>query len=241
MTIGLEKIFFTYINKNTKYFDLVESFFFKNTEIQFVYNILKQYISDNKSSEIPTPRQIFEMVSLEDKDGIITKEILKSILSTNLSEYDEENFIIPKFNTWILTNKIKSGAIDIIEETRNLDNITDFEKAVESANKIKSIVEKVSSINFITDDSLGSDFDDVESHSQDNSRYKVKSGFNTLDHMLGDGWDAGSLNILMGETNSGKCFFGSSKLEIRSKKTGKIKVISGEKMFSTISKGNKDI
>lgn len=204
MTISLEKIFFGYILENKRYFDIVDSFFFKNNEIQFVYNILRKYMLDNTESKIPSPKQILEMVLLEDKEGFITREILKSLLTVNLTEYDEFKFIMPKFNTWILANRLKSGTVDIIDETRNLDNITEYEEAILSANKIKDIVDKMSNTNFINDDDLGTDFDDAESHVQDTSKYKIRSGFDTLDHMLGSGWDPGTLNLLMAETSNGK-------------------------------------
>ena len=101
MTISLEKIFFAYILKNKRYFDIVDNFFFKNSEIQFVYNILNNYVKKNPEAEIPSPKQILEMVQLEDRDGLITNEILKSLLTVNLSEYDEINFVVPKLNAWI--------------------------------------------------------------------------------------------------------------------------------------------
>ena len=102
MTISLEKIFFAYILTNKKYFEIVEPFYIKNIEIQFVYNIIRKYMLKNLEADIPTPKQILEMVQLEDKEGIITKEILKAILTTTLKDYDEANFIIPKLNAWIL-------------------------------------------------------------------------------------------------------------------------------------------
>jgi replicative DNA helicase len=158
----------------------------------------------NIEADIPTPKQILEMVSLEDKEGIITKDILKAILTTNLKDYDETNFIVPKLNTWILGNKIKAGTIDIIDETRNIDTVIDFEGAIISANKIKSIVDQMSNTNFTNDDDLGTDFDDPESHVQDSAKFKIRSGFETIDHMLGGGWDIQTLNVLMAETNNGK-------------------------------------
>ena len=204
MTIGIEKIFFGFILQNKKYFPIVEPFYFKNNEIQFVYKIIREYMLQS-NVELPSPKQILEMVSLEDRDGLITKDILKSMLSVNLSDYDEVNFIIPRFNSWILANRIKSGTVDIIDETRNLDGISDYEATIETVNKIKAIVEQMSNTSFTNDEEdLGSDFDDVESHVQDSSRFKVRSGIGTLDHMLGGGWDIGTLNVLMGETNSGK-------------------------------------
>ena len=177
MTISLEKIFFAYILSNKKYFEIVDNFYFKNNEIQFVYGTIRKYMLKNTDAEVPTPKQILEMVLLEDKEGIITKDILKSILTTNLKEYDEDNFIIPKMNTWILGNRIKSGTIDIIDETRNIDNIIDFESAIVSANKIKSIVDQMSSTNFVHDEDMGTDFDDADSHIQDTVKFKVKSEF----------------------------------------------------------------
>ena len=204
MTPQLEKVFFNFILKNKKFFDIVKPYFFRNSEIQFVYGVIRNYIINNNDTQVPSPRQILDMVALEDKEGNITKEILKSILNVDLKEYDEKNFIEPKFNAWILSNRLKTGTVDIIDETRNLDNISDFEKAVEAANRIKSIVNEMSSTNFIQDDDLGSDFDDAENHVQDSSKFKVKCGFESIDHMLGGGWDISTLNVIMAETNNGK-------------------------------------
>jgi len=204
MTSSLEKVFFNYILKNKKYFEIIRPYFFRNSEIQFVFGIIREYMTKNSDAQIPTPRQILDMVTLEDKEGIITKEILKSLLTDNLKDYDEKNFIEPKFNAWILSNRIKAGTVDIIDETRNFDNISDFESAIERANKIRAIVDEMSSTNFVDDDDLGSDFDEPELHVQDSSRFKVKSGFETIDHILGGGWDIGTLNCVMAETNNGK-------------------------------------
>jgi hypothetical protein len=241
MTISLEKIFFAFILSNKKYFEIVEPFFIKNNEIQFVYNVIRKYMLKNLEADIPTPKQILEMVQLEDKEGIITKEVLKAMLTTNLKDYDENNFIIPKLNAWILANRIKSGTIDIIDETRNIDSVTDFEGAVISANKIKSIVDQMSNTNFIQDDDLGTDFDDPESHVQDTAKFKVKSGFETIDHMLGGGWDIQTLNVVMAETNNGKCCHFVSKITTKNKENDKINDYKLGTFFTKISKGDYNI
>lgn len=233
----LEKVFLIYIMNSKKYFDLVKPYFFRNTEIQFVYSVIREYMIKNINSKIPTPRQIFDMISLEDKDGVITKEILKTILKVDLKEYDEKNFIEPKFNAWVLSNRIKTGTVDIIDETRNLDNINDFDKTVETANKIKSIIDEMSSTNFVQDDDMGSDFDDPESHIQDSSKFKVKCGFESIDHMLGGGWDISTLNVIMAETNNGKCFFYNTICKFKNKSKNEEFEEEIGKMFSEISKG----
>lgn len=242
MTISLEKIFFAYILKNKRYFEVVEPFFFKNMEIQFVYNIIKNYMSNGSDVEIPHPKQILEMVSLEDRDSLITKEILKSMLTVNLADYDETNFIIPRFNAWILSNRLKSGTVDIIDETRNLDGINDFEETMLAANRIKTIVEQMSKTDFVTeDDDLGSDFDDAENHVQDSSKFKIRSGFETIDHMLGGGWDISTLNVIMAETNNGKCTFYNTEIGIRNIKLFDKKRVSIESVFTKISQGDYNI
>ena len=241
MTISLEKVFFGYIIKNKRYFDIVETFFFKNTEIQFVYNILRSYMLKNTEAEVPHPKQILEMVSLEDRDGLITKEILKAILTVNLTEYDEINFIIPRFNAWILSNRLKSGTVDIIDETRNLDTVNDFEQAVIAANRIKSIVDQMSKTDFVTDDDMGSDFDDPENHVQDSAKFKIRSGFDTIDHMLGGGWDISTLNVIMAETNNGKCSFGSTNINLRIVDISYCKIDKISSVFSKVSKGGYNI
>ena len=204
MTPGLEKVFLNYILSNKKYFELVKPYFFRNSEIQFVYNVLRTYMLASSESKVPSPRQILDMVSLEDKEGIITKDILKSILQVNLKEYSETDFILPNFNGWVLSNRLKTGAVDIIDETRDLDNIGNFDGIVEKANKIKEIINEMSSTNFVQDDDIGSDFDDPEHHVQDNSKFKVNSGFETINHMLNGGWDIQTLNCIMAETSNGK-------------------------------------
>lgn len=241
MTPQLEKVFFNFILKNKKYFDIVKPYFFRNSEIQFVYGVLREYMIKSNDAQAPTPRQILDMVSLEDKEGIITKDILKSILQVDLKEYDEKNFIEPKFNAWVLSNRLKTGTVDIIDETRNLDTISDFEKAIETADRIRSIVDEMSSTNFVQDDDMGSDFDDPEMHVQDSSKFKVKCGFDSIDHMLGGGWDISTLNVIMAETNNGKCCHFVSKLTIKNKKNDNISHLDIGAFFTKISKGGCNI
>lgn len=211
MTVSLEKLFFAYVLQNRKYVPIVEPHFFRNTQIQFVYRILRAYLMADPDVPVPGAKQIWEMVSLEDREDLVTKDSLRAMLtidgrpmSEGLSEYDEKNFIVPKLNLFILSNRIKSSAGDIVDEARNLDQVTEFDDAVVVAGRIKELVDQMSNTNFTDDDDLGSDFDEVEHHSQDTARFKVRSGFDTVDHMLGGGWDIQTLNVIMAATNSGK-------------------------------------
>lgn len=239
-TPQLEKVYFNYVLKNRKYFELVQPHFFRNSEIQFVYGVLRKYMTSSSDVKVPTPRQILDMVNIEDREGVITKEILKSILQVDLKEYDEKNFIEPKFNGWLLSNRLKNGTVDIIDETRGLDNVSDFEKAIEAATRIKNIVDEMSSTNFVDEDDLGSDFDEPEHHVQDSAKFKVKCGFETIDHMLGGGWDIATLNVIMAQTNGGKCCLGDTMVEIRDRDGIIIRKHIGS-VFTEVRNGHKDI
>lgn len=241
MTSSLEKHFFNYIveNHNRKFYELVKPHFFKNSDIQFVYGSIRDFLLENREAPKPSPKQILEIVKLCDKNDIISKEILKSILKHDLDSLDIKNFVEPKLQSWILINRLKTGTVDIVDEARRFDEISDFDEAVDVADKIRGIIEGVSQTNFIDDtDDLGSDFDDPESHYQDSSRYKVKSGFETMDHILGGGWDIQTLNVIMAETNQGKCCISDTYININN---GNEKLIKIGSLFSKISKGTHNI
>ena len=84
MTSSLEKVFFAYIKTNRKYFEIVLPHFFRNSQIQFVYGVIRNYMLKNYDADLPSPKQILDMVNLEDKEGLITKDILRAILKVNL-------------------------------------------------------------------------------------------------------------------------------------------------------------
>ena len=204
LTISLEKIFFAYILDNKKYFPIVEPHFFKNNSILFVYDIIRKYMLTDSSIDLPSPKQIWEMVSLEDKTELITKDILKMLLTVKLDEYDEVNFLLPKFNAWIVTNKVKLGVSDIVDQIRTLDDLP-FDETYNVIENIKGIVTNMSNTNFTDEnEDLGSDFDDEEAHAQDTAKNKVKTGIACLDQMLGGGFDVACLHCIMAMTNGGK-------------------------------------
>jgi hypothetical protein len=78
----------------------------------------------------------FRYGSLEDR-RCNYKGNIKINFTSRPKNFDEKNFIEPKFNAWVLSNRLKAGTIDIIDETRNLDAISDFDKVVEPTNRIK--------------------------------------------------------------------------------------------------------
>jgi hypothetical protein len=225
------------MNKN--YFYKVDPSFFKNPEIHMIYDVIHKYMTEHSDAETPKPTQIYDMVSLIDKEKKITRRNFKLLIQTPLKEYDEEKFLKPKIKAWILKEQIKNASDILIDKARELENNElDLEKMEEAAGEIREHINDKTSSNFDDDDSLGSDFDDAESHLQDHSTMRVKSGWSALDTMLGGGFDVKTLNILMGSTNSGKCSF-QSLIYIRNKVTNEIDKILLEDFFKLCGQKNK--
>jgi len=205
MTVSLEKIFFKYVLLNKNYIYIVEPSFFKNPEINMVYQTVYDYMNKNTTSDVPKPAQIFEMVALLDKDKKISKQSFKLLITTNLNEYDEESFIKPKLKAWILKERIKISSDFVVDKTRELENSElDLNIMEEFAGYIRETVNANTISNFGDEDDLGSDFDDAEKHVQDNGGIRVKTGWSSLDAMLAGGMSDSTLNILMGQTSVGK-------------------------------------
>lgn len=205
MNVQLEQIFFKFITQKNEYIEIVEPNFFQKREIKIVYESIREYLlKDGKKREYPTKKQIAEMVREHDTDKILTKDILVSILNYDIKEFSIDDFILPRFNMWVFQNKLDNYGEFVVDKIRDIKNIKSLDKLQEVINTFKDKLHEVSSISINDDDSLGSDFDDVESHVQDSSILKVKTGYSTLDHILGGGWDISTLNILMGQTNAGK-------------------------------------
>ena len=203
MNISIEKILLNYLYNKKEYTSLVKPSFFKNDAIRVCYSVLWEYYKDIKASK-PSYKQWYEMIKLNDKESIISADIFKTIVSTKLSSYDEDKFIKVHLKSFLLANNIDETTSNIIEESRKVINETDLTKLESVATNLIEQVSKLKLVGIDSDDDLGSDFDDPESHSQDHSLTKVKTGWSSLDKMTSGGWDVSTLNVLMAMTNGGK-------------------------------------
>ena len=201
MNTNMELQYFSLIKENPEQFLKVEPNFFKNDEIQFVYQILREHYLTSKKKEIPTNTQILSMVQLRDTENKITKEALKVMLTSKLDEYQNE-FLEPRFKAWKLSNGIRGRVMNSVETVRGMDD-SNYDSVIQMASTLKGLYSDIMMID--DDDSdLGSNFYDPEAHKQNNDVNKLKSGWASVDNILGGGWDLASLNVIMGETNIGK-------------------------------------
>lgn len=219
MNVNMEKNFFSYVMENPSQFSRVENYFFKNDNIQFIYTIVKdEYL---KSKKIPNPQQIVDMIKLNDPENKIPNDVIKIILKNNIDEKRE--WVEKRFRAWKMSNLVRNNTSKTIEELRNLDDI-DFENVKGVLSKIRNLYNEIPLLDDEEED-LGDDFDNPESHLQNISKYKIPSGWQSMDKIMEGGWDLSTFNVIMGETNIGKCCISDSYVKIKNKKTGIVRDI----------------
>jgi len=209
LSVNFEKLYFAFILTRPEYVHKIESYFFKAQEIQIVFSVVKNEYKNHPTDGIPKVKRIVELVRLADNKKIIKGEVLKSLLTVDLDEYSPDGkddskhaWLEKRVQAWITFNTIQSGLAESIDYIRNIDQL-DHENVMDVAGKIRAIIGTSSLVSF-GQESLGSSFDDLDSHIQDEATEKVTSGWPCLDEILNKGWDIKTLNVLMGETNSGK-------------------------------------
>jgi len=228
MNAGMEKIFFRHILNNNDQFSKVNPSYFKNDDIRFVYNIIREEYLISKSKTVPTNKQVLAMVTLRAEERAISKDLLKILLQGDNSEYEDE-WLLPRFKAWKLSNRLRDNVMQSIEYMRSMDE-TNFDNIQDIASKLKNISNELDIIDDVNDD-LGEDFDDPLAHRQDATTQKISTGWQSMDTMLNGGWDYASLVVLIGETNVGKCSNPLSIISVRSKKTGHVMDITIGEFF----------
>ena len=201
MNTNMEKHYFIYILDNSDQFSKVEPFFFKNSDIQFVYTVIREEYLRSESHIVPSPQQIYSMVKLADQDNKISDKVIKLLLQSDNSDISNE-WLLPRFKAWKIQNQLKGELINTIDLIRGIEEVN-YDNIVEIAQKIKG---KFGNVLLVDDDDndLGSDFDDPESHKQLISKNSIATGWSCIDSILGGGWSKSTLNVIMGETNVGK-------------------------------------
>lgn len=209
LSVNFEKLYFAFALNRPEYINKIEPFFFKATEIQFVFSVIKDEYKQFPTDGIPKTKRIVELVKLADKNKTIKGEILKSLLTVNLDEYSPDGkdetkhtWLEKRVQAWITFNSVQSGLAESIDYIRKIDNL-DHDNVMEIAGKIRSIIGTSSLVSF-GNESLGSNFEDLDAHIQDEQTEKVPSGWPCLDEILNKGWDIKTLNVIMGETGAGK-------------------------------------
>jgi len=220
MNVNMEKNFLTYIIQNPSQFSRVENYFFKNENMQFIYEIVKdEYL---KSKKVPSPQQIVDMIKLNDPENRISNDIIKIVLKNDIAE--KKDWVENRFRAWRMSNLVRKKTSETIEQLRTLEDI-DLDNVKGVVAKIRNLYNDIPLLDEDEDD-LGDDFDDPETHRQEISKYRIPSGWSNIDKILTGGWDMSTFNVIMGETNVGKCQSFDTQIVIKNKYNGNIKKIS---------------
>lgn len=198
---NMEKHYFIYILDNPDQFSKVEPFFFKNSDIQFIYTVIREEYMRSEGHIVPSPQQIYSMVKLADQDNKINDKVIKLLLQSDNSDISNE-WLVPRFKGWKIQNQLKGDMLRGIDMVRGIEEV-DYDNVVEVAQKLKGIFSNVLLVDD-DDQDLGDDFDDPESHKQNISKVCIPSGWSCIDNILGGGWSRQTFNVIMGETNVGK-------------------------------------
>lgn len=231
MNTNMEKHYFVHILNNPDQFSKVESYFFRNSDIQFVYTVIREEYLKSESHIVPSTQQIYSMVKLSDQENKISNNVIKLLLQSDNADISQE-WLIPRFKGWKIQNQIKGDVLKTIDMVRGLEEV-DYDNVVEVAQKLKGMFGNTLLVDD-DDNDLGEDFDDPESHKQLISKNSIPSGWSSIDSILGGGWSKSTLNVIMGETNVGKCFFSNTYISIRNKNTGEIKKIKAVDFYELV-------
>ena len=233
---NLEKLFFAKILEDSNQFYKVEPFFFRNEQIRFVYEIIRDNYINGKDKIVPSPKQIWTMISTKDFDKTISKEGLKALLTENTQEISEEWFD-RRYKAWKSSNHARDRVVDAIDMIKKMEDV-DYDNVMDVVSRLKTSFNEIDIISN-DDEDFGDDFDDPESHKQQVTLRKMSTGFSNMDKIMNGGWDHATFNIIMGETNVGKCCSYDTLINIKNKKNGYIQQIKIGDFFNLIKKEKK--
>ena len=233
MNTNMEKHYFVHILDNPDQFSKVEPFFFRNADIQFIFTVIREEYLRSESHIVPSVQQIYSMVKLADQDNKINDKVIKLLLQSDNSDISQE-WLSPRFKAWKINNQLKGDTLKMIDMIRGIDEV-DYDNVTEIAQKAKTMFNNVLLVDD-DDQDLGSDFDDPESHKQLVSKNCIPTGWSSIDSILSGGWSKSTLNVIMGETNVGKCFSANTYISIRNKKTGEIIKIKAVDFYNNLKK-----
>jgi len=233
MNTNMEKHYFIYILDNPDQFSKVDPFFFKNSDIQFIYTVIREEYLKSESHIVPSTQQIYSMVKLVDQENKINDKVIRMLLESDNSDISQE-WLLPRFKGWKVQNQLKGDMLKGIDMIRGIEEVN-YDNIVEVAQNLKSMFGNVLLVDD-DDQDLGADFDDPESHKQLLSKNNIPSGWSCVDTILGGGWSKSTLNVIMGETNVGKCFSANTYISIKSKITGEIMKIKTIDFYNSLKK-----
>jgi replicative DNA helicase len=208
-----------YVCRNPHLTNSIDEDFFRNAYVGRLYKVVKQFYKNFKNIPFdldnPSVEQIEIIANKNPKicvidDGISQEENVKNfvansehIINTPYEKYSRD-WLDESIKSWIQWENFQKG-FRMAVEYQKTQKVTP-ENMKDVINKSKEIFNSRSNISF--DDDLGDDFEDPETHKQTQVTDLISTGWSDLNTWLSGshngGWEKGTLNFLVGETNIGK-------------------------------------
>ncbi len=191
-----ENIILRNILNNQEYFESCKEGYFTQKPFQLIYKISKIFFDKYRQS--PTADQIKEAVKIAKKSKEISDTEIDALFVIDLANYSDE-WLRETTEVFIEYKTLTNSAIDAVQYIQttpvNADNI----KTV--VEQFKAIINERNTIDFGFEEGL--DFFDPENHKQ-LSHLTFPSGYHFIDTVLGGGFSAKSLIVLVGQAKVGK-------------------------------------
>ena len=203
---ALEPAFFAYILENPSFFHRIEPITFKNPNIQFIYKRVRDYyLKPSKVATVPSNKLIIDLIRMDDPNKKISDEFIELLLTKDVSEYTSngDDWFVKRMRSWSSHKNIYDKLQETAEDIRKIEPI-DYESMEKLAIKVKNLFGNSTILENFDDDDYGLDFDNPDSHVQDDLANKIPTGWGSLNTLLNGGWDLKTLNIIIGPSNSGK-------------------------------------
>ncbi len=192
----LENIWFCSIVADPIYIESANPSFFKDLRYQEAFKIVKSFWK--KYNQIPSANQVREIVKILKLEDKLPEYQVEVIFDINLNEYDPE-WLRENTEAWIEWKNLEQSAMDSITYIKSTEVTPENIKDV--VNTFKTIINDRNSLDFSFD--LGLDFNEPENHKQPKSS-TFSSGYDFIDLVLGGGFSAKNLYVLLGQPKVGK-------------------------------------
>lgn len=193
-----QQILYHYILSRIDLCSKIKYNFFDSKELQFLYQIAQPYVL--KYKQAPTAAQIKDILRVENKEEILSLEVIDSIYFTknSLSEYGEDWLENTAIN-WAKWSNFTLSVRDLVAYVKSAsvteDNVDDIMEHAKSLFNNGAIIE--------FDETPGSDLYDAFAH-KPSKLVRTAVGYNYIDRCLKGGCWNGSLIVFMGAPKSGK-------------------------------------
>lgn len=198
--VYFEIIAFFYALKHPEIISNFKKEFFSEPTINGIFDNVKEFIKQYNIE--PTAEQVFELVRINGKDDVISKDSISMLWNnkSSLSQYGED-WLNTSITGWGQWRSFYTGLERTIAYVQTLPQNVSFDAINDYIQKAKQIF--TNGATFAINHSEGHDFFSTETHKLTKLNTRT-SGYNFIDLSLNGGYSNKQLIVLMGSPKVGK-------------------------------------